>query len=197
MKKTLLTLGLALWFATPTLALAQLLPTTCPTVPCTGTQTCNYVTGACEDPACPTPCANGCIAGTTECAPAATASPSGAPPAGGDTPVPPVSEVLETGSPIGPGGQVDRGNVSPVIKGISSIRGLTGAILIFVLSFVGVVALLVIVYAGFRYVTAFGESTEKFKSMITAAIVGIVIIMGAWALVTTVLNLGGGFNIPL
>ncbi len=59
----------------------------------------------------------------------------------------------------------------------------------FVLGFLGLVAVLAIIYGGFIYLTAGGDEgkTENGKKSIIYAVIGIVIILGAFALVRTVI----------
>ncbi len=61
------------------------------------------------------------------------------------------------------------------------------------LSMISVVFFVLIVYGGIMYMTARGDSsrTEKGVSTIIAATVGIVIVMGAYALTNFVFNIGG------
>jgi PKD repeat protein len=69
----------------------------------------------------------------------------------------------------------------------------------FVLSFLGVIAILIIIYSGFLYVTARGEQDQmdKGKKGIVSAVIGIVIILSSFAIVNTVIQApsGDGRNI--
>jgi hypothetical protein len=60
----------------------------------------------------------------------------------------------------------------------------------FVLPFVSVLAIAALVYAGFLYITAFGneDQTGKAKNIIIWVVIGIVIIVSAYALVNTVMS---------
>ncbi len=60
----------------------------------------------------------------------------------------------------------------------------------FILGFLGLIAILIIVYGGFLYLTAAGEQekAEKGKKSVTYAIIGIVLILGSYAIVNTVLQ---------
>ncbi|MFA6521250.1 MAG: PKD domain-containing protein, partial [Candidatus Gracilibacteria bacterium] len=64
----------------------------------------------------------------------------------------------------------------------------------FALSFLGLIAMVIIIYGGFLYVTAAGneEQSGKGKKAITYAAVGIVIIIASFAIVNTLLSFGGG-----
>lgn len=60
----------------------------------------------------------------------------------------------------------------------------------FVLPFVSVLAIAALVYAGFLYITAMGneDQTSKAKNIIVWVVIGIVIIVSAYALVNTVMS---------
>ncbi len=60
----------------------------------------------------------------------------------------------------------------------------------FILGFLGLIAILIIIYGGFLYLTATGEQekAEKGKKSVTYAIIGIVLILGSYAIVNTVLQ---------
>lgn len=64
----------------------------------------------------------------------------------------------------------------------------------FALAFLGVIALAVIIYGGFLYLTAAGneEGATKGKKSVIYAVVGILIILVSFALVNTLLTFGGG-----
>lgn len=60
----------------------------------------------------------------------------------------------------------------------------------FVLPFVSVLAIAALVYAGFLYITAFGDedATGKAKNIVIWVVIGIVIIISGYALVNTLLS---------
>jgi cytochrome bd-type quinol oxidase subunit 2 len=65
------------------------------------------------------------------------------------------------------------------------------------LTFLGVLAVLMIIFGGILYITAGGDpqKADKGKKIIMYAVIGIVIILLSWALVSTVLGValsGGG-----
>lgn len=80
--------------------------------------------------------------------------------------------------------------LDPTLKRVSSAREFIISTVNFVLSFLGIIAVIVVIYGGFLYVTAAGdeEKTGKGKKSITFAVIGIVIIIGSYALVNTVIN---------
>ncbi|PID70466.1 hypothetical protein CSB37_02135 [bacterium DOLZORAL124_38_8] len=55
------------------------------------------------------------------------------------------------------------------------------------LTFLGIVAVIIIIWGGFQYMTSAGEDTEKAKNTIIYAAVGILVIMAAYAIVNTVI----------
>ncbi|MDD3066297.1 MAG: pilin [Candidatus Gracilibacteria bacterium] len=66
----------------------------------------------------------------------------------------------------------------------------------FVLPFVSVLAITALIYAGFLYITAFGneEQTGKAKKIILWVVVGIVLIISAYAIVNTLVSEGSNGN---
>lgn len=63
-----------------------------------------------------------------------------------------------------------------------------GNIIAIALGLLGLIAFILILYAGFLWMTASGDSTQvtKAKSMMTSAIIGMVIILSAFAITTFV-----------
>lgn len=63
----------------------------------------------------------------------------------------------------------------------------------FILSFLGLLAVAVVIYAGFTYVTAAGDDSkaESAKKMILYAVVGILVVLGSFAIVNTVIKEAG------
>lgn len=92
------------------------------------------------------------------------------------------------------------GNASPTklteaTGGQTSFRELVLTFLNFFLGFLGILAVMMIIYGGVLYVSAAGnqDNIDKGKKIIMYAIVGIVIILLSFALVNTVLGgLGAG-----
>lgn len=64
----------------------------------------------------------------------------------------------------------------------------------FALGFLGLLAILIVIYGGFLYLTSAGEpdKAEKGKKSVTYAIIGIILILGSFAIVNTVLQAPGG-----
>ena len=67
---------------------------------------------------------------------------------------------------------------------------LIGAIINIILGFLGVVAVLIVLYGGFIWMTAMGDETKtkKSKDLIFAGIIGLVIIFAAFAIASFVLS---------
>lgn len=64
------------------------------------------------------------------------------------------------------------------------------AIIQWILGLLGLFAVIMILYGGFTWMTAGGneEKVEKAKKIVTAAVIGLVIILVAWAIVIFALN---------
>lgn len=80
------------------------------------------------------------------------------------------------------------GNVSP------GVNDFVRLIIDVALSFLGVVFVLLTVYGGYMWMTASGndEQVQKGKKIITAAIIGLVIVVSAYAISWFVINQLGG-----
>jgi len=65
-----------------------------------------------------------------------------------------------------------------------SIEGRIGTLLGAVLGFTGTIFFVLVVYAGLMWMTAAGneERTEKAKKILTAAIIGLIIVLSAYAI---------------
>lgn len=77
-----------------------------------------------------------------------------------------------------------KANISEKLAGADTIEGLIGKVISLALSFVGIVFFILILYAGVTWMTAMGntEATTKSKSIIEAAIIGLVLISAAYAI---------------
>jgi len=84
-------------------------------------------------------------------------------------------------------------NISAATGGEGSIRALVLRIIDFFLLFLGLLAVIMIIYGGITYVTAGGndEKVGKAKKIIMYAIVGIVVILISFALVNTIIRGAG------
>ncbi|MFC1750561.1 PKD domain-containing protein [Pseudomonadota bacterium] len=77
---------------------------------------------------------------------------------------------------------------------VSSVREYILNVTNFVLGFLGLLAVLIIIYGGFLYLTAAGreEQAGKGKKSIMYAVIGMLVIMGSYAIVNTVLQAPSG-----
>ncbi|MFO0780737.1 MAG: pilin [Candidatus Gracilibacteria bacterium] len=78
--------------------------------------------------------------------------------------------------------------------GTGSFRQLALTIVNFFLTFLGLIAVVMIIYGGFLYVSAAGnqEKIESAKKIIMYAVIGIIVILLSFAIVNTVLTAGTG-----
>lgn len=79
---------------------------------------------------------------------------------------------------------------APGLTQVTSARELIIKIVNFALGFLGLIAVIIIIYGGIRYVTSGGESggVEKGKKSIMYAALGLLIVVGSYAIVNTVLQ---------
>lgn len=78
----------------------------------------------------------------------------------------------------------------------TSIRDFVQKVVNYALSFLGFIAVLLMIYAGFTYLTAGGvsEKTDKAKKTMGYTVIGLLLILGSYAIVNTILSgpFGGG-----
>ncbi len=76
----------------------------------------------------------------------------------------------------------------------SSVRDFVIRIVNFALGFLGLLAVIIVIYGGILYVTAAGEDekTQKGKKAITYATIGLLIVLGSFAFVNTIIKGAGG-----
>lgn len=84
--------------------------------------------------------------------------------------------------------------ISGATGGTGSIRELALRIVNYFLGFLGIVAVIMVIYGGITYVTAGGkdEAIGNAKKIIMYSLVGIIIILLSFAIVNTVLGAGTG-----
>jgi len=72
----------------------------------------------------------------------------------------------------------------------NDIRVMVARVIRIVLELLGVIALAIIMYAGFKWMTAGGDETkiEEAKKQLTNGVIGLVIILAAFAIATFVFN---------
>lgn len=110
-----------------------------------------------------------------------------------------VPALAQTGTGVGVGAPEAISNrdmpevIGSLTGGETSVRDLARTILNFLLGFLGFVAVLMIIYGGFTYVTAAGEEQKlgEAKKIIMYAIVGVIVILLSFAIVNTVLKGAG------
>ena len=86
------------------------------------------------------------------------------------------------------------GVVSELSGGDGSLRSIVLKIVNFFLTFLGLLAVVMVIYGGFLYVSSAGneENVGKAKKILLYAAIGIVIIIASFALVNTILGAGTG-----
>lgn len=87
--------------------------------------------------------------------------------------------------------------LNPSLTTESSFRGFVIRVVNFALGFLGLFAVIIVIYGGFLYVSAGGEeeNTQKGKKAILYATIGLLIVMGSFAFVNTIIGSveeGGG-----
>lgn len=72
----------------------------------------------------------------------------------------------------------------------SDPRAIIGRIINVALGFLGVIAVAIILFGGFKWMTAGGneEKTGEARKLLAAGVVGLVIILASWAIATYVIN---------
>jgi len=82
------------------------------------------------------------------------------------------------------------------ISKATTVQGGFGAIINFVVSFMGFAAMIMLMYGGFIYITANGEQgkIDKGKKIIWESIVAMLIIFGIYGAVNTALNVSSAIN---
>lgn len=93
------------------------------------------------------------------------------------------------------GGAIDTStDLPPIINQLSGgqtgLRGIVLAIINFFLTFLGLLAIIMVIYGGFLYVSSAGneENVNKAKKILLYAVLGIVVIIVSGALVNTILG---------
>jgi hypothetical protein len=84
---------------------------------------------------------------------------------------------------------------SGIIK--TTVSGISGTIITAILGLLGLIFVVLLVYAGFQWMTAEGneEKVEKAKGTITRAVIGLAIVIAAYAITYFVFNsLNGAVN---
>ena len=82
------------------------------------------------------------------------------------------------------------GTSAKINEGQTDLTVIVGRIINILLSFLGIIFLVLVLYAGFLWMTAQGDSkkVDQARGMISQAIVGLIIIMASYAISNYVLN---------
>lgn len=85
-------------------------------------------------------------------------------------------------------------NIAQATGGQTSVRALILTVVNFFLGFLGLLAVLMVIYGGVMVVTSQGDpgKADKGKKILTYAAVGIIIILLSFAFVSTILGAGSG-----
>ena len=69
-------------------------------------------------------------------------------------------------------------------------REMAGSIINVVMGFLGIIAVIIILIGGFKWMTAGGDEgkVEEAKKMMTAGVIGLAIVLAAWGITVFVLN---------
>lgn len=91
-------------------------------------------------------------------------------------------------------GMFDSGNFSGIKLFSGNLTGLLNNIVSVALIFIGIIAVIYLIYGGVIYITAGGDADKagKGRIAITNAIIGIIIVAASFIIYNTVANLGGG-----
>lgn len=93
------------------------------------------------------------------------------------------------GMAIQMGALAEKSGYSPDGAPIASIEGIVASIIQYLLSFLGVIFIILIIYSGFLWMTASGDSEKitKAKDILISAVIGIIIVLSAYMITTTIL----------
>ncbi len=98
--------------------------------------------------------------------------------------LPLVPSLAADGFGFGPGSKLDTIASKYKTQSSATLEERIGSMIQVFLSFLGVIFLILMLYAGFRWMTAAGEEEQitKAKDTIRAAVIGLVIVLAAYAL---------------
>jgi len=92
----------------------------------------------------------------------------------------------------------DRGSTNlPDLTGSQGLKGLLMSIINIALLFAGLIAVLFLIIGGYRYIVSAGneEAAEKAKKTIQNAIIGLVVIILSYTLVTVIFRSLSGYSV--
>lgn len=83
--------------------------------------------------------------------------------------------------------------IAALSGGQTGLRGIVLTIVNFFLTFLGLLAVIMVIYGGFLYVSSAGneENVNKAKKILLYAVIGVVVIIVSFALVNTLLGAAG------
>jgi hypothetical protein len=102
---------------------------------------------------------------------------------------------VDIGSQLSKAGQ---GAYGADMSGTTSLPAMIGAIVKVVLGMLGIILVIIIIYAGYLYMTAGGDTKQltKAKDFLKNAIIGIIIVVGAYAITDFVVTKMAGVISP-
>jgi len=100
--------------------------------------------------------------------------------------------LADSGYPVNPWGEEDKKNKIQEITGLDERdpRGIAASVINVALGFLGIIAVGLILYAGFKWMTA-GGSEDKIteaRKLLVAGVIGLIIILAAFAIANFVLT---------
>ena len=100
--------------------------------------------------------------------------------------------LADSGYPVNPWGDEDKKNKIQEITGLDERdpRGIAASVINVALGFLGIIAVGLILYAGFKWMTA-GGSEDKIteaRKLLVASVIGLIIILAAFAIANFVLT---------
>jgi len=99
---------------------------------------------------------------------------------------------VSSGNPVNPWGDEDKKNKIMEITGLAERdpRGIAASVINVVLGFLGIIAVGLILYAGFKWMTAAGNDDKitEARKLLVAGVIGLIIILAAFAIANFVLT---------
>ena len=99
---------------------------------------------------------------------------------------------VSSGNPVNPWGDEDKKNKIMEITGLAERdpRGIAASVINVALGFLGIIAVALILYAGFLWMTAAGNDDKitEARKLLVAGVIGLIIILAAFAIANFVLT---------
>jgi len=100
--------------------------------------------------------------------------------------------LADSGYPVNPWGDEDKKNKIQEITGLDERdpRGIAASVINVALGFLGIIAVGLILYAGFKWMTAAGSDDKitEARKLLVAGVIGLIIILAAFAIANFVLT---------